>query len=93
MPNLRGSELIIIVLLVMLLFGAKRMPDAARSLGRSLRIFKTETKGLVSDDPAEGDLASAPQPAPSDEPATNVAPVTAPPQQALSAPTEPPTRA
>lgn len=47
MPNLRGSEWLIIVLLVVLLFGAKRLPDAARSLGRSLRIFKAETKGLI----------------------------------------------
>ncbi|AGL18567.1 sec-independent protein translocase [Actinoplanes sp. N902-109] len=34
----------------MLLFGAKRLPDAARSLGRSLRIIKAETKGLVDGD-------------------------------------------
>jgi sec-independent protein translocase protein TatA len=49
MPNLRGSEWLIIILLVVLLFGAKRLPDAARSIGRSLRIFKAETKGLVDD--------------------------------------------
>lgn len=52
MPNLRGSELLILVLLVVILFGAKRLPDAARGLGRSLRIFKAETKGLVEDQPA-----------------------------------------
>lgn len=46
MPNLRWQELLIIVVLVVLLFGAKRLPDAARGLGRSLRIFKAETKGL-----------------------------------------------
>ena len=50
MPQLRGSEWLIIILLVVLLFGAKRMPDAARSMGRSLRIFKAETKGLRDDD-------------------------------------------
>lgn len=44
MPNLGPTELIIIAIVIMLLFGAKRMPDAARSLGRSLRIFKAETK-------------------------------------------------
>ena len=49
MPNLRWQELLIIVALVVLLFGAKRLPDAARGLGRSLRIFKSETKGLVED--------------------------------------------
>jgi sec-independent protein translocase protein TatA len=56
MPNLRGSEWLIIILLVVLLFGAKRLPDAARSIGRSLRIFKAETKGLVDESaaPASG---------------------------------------
>ncbi len=45
--NLKGWEWLIIVALILLLFGAKRMPDAARGLGRSLRIFKAETKGLA----------------------------------------------
>lgn len=45
--NLRGSEWIILVLIVVPLFGARRLPDAARGLGRSLRIFKAETKGLT----------------------------------------------
>jgi sec-independent protein translocase protein TatA len=35
------------------LFGAKRLPGAARSLGQSMRIFKSETKGLRDDAPAE----------------------------------------
>lgn len=52
MPNLGPTELIIIAVVVMLLFGAKKMPDAARSLGRSMRIFKSETKGLRDDDEA-----------------------------------------
>jgi len=33
---------IVLILLVIVLFGAKRLPDAARSLGRSIRIFKSE---------------------------------------------------
>ena len=45
-----GWELVLIVIVIMVLFGAKRLPDASRSLGRSLRIFKAETKGLRSDD-------------------------------------------
>jgi sec-independent protein translocase protein TatA len=49
MPNLRWQELLIIVLIVVLLFGAKRLPDAARGIGRSLRIFKAETKGLADE--------------------------------------------
>ncbi|HQR79208.1 MAG TPA: Sec-independent protein translocase subunit TatA [Actinomycetota bacterium] len=51
--NLRGWEPIILILLVVLLFGAKRLPDAARGLGRSLRIFKAETKGLAGSTAAD----------------------------------------
>jgi sec-independent protein translocase protein TatA len=43
-------HIIVLVVVLVLLFGAKRLPDAARSLGRSLRIIKAETKGLVDDD-------------------------------------------
>jgi len=46
----------VLVVVLVLLFGAKRLPDAARSLGRSLRIIKAETKGLVDDDKGD-DLA------------------------------------
>jgi len=89
MPNLRWQELLIIVALVLLLFGAKRLPDAARGLGRSLRIFKAETKGLVDGeedgetaaDAAAGSTAQAPAPPsaiespPRESPAANSGPV------------------
>lgn len=52
MGNLRGWEWLLVVALVLLLFGAKRLPDAARGLGRSLRIFKAETKGLRDEEPS-----------------------------------------
>jgi sec-independent protein translocase protein TatA len=45
-----GWELVLIVLVVMVLFGAKRLPDSARALGRSMRILKAETKGMREDD-------------------------------------------
>ena len=50
--NIQGPELLIILFIVLLLFGAKRMPDMARSLGRSVRILKAETKndGTKSDE-------------------------------------------
>jgi TatA/E family protein of Tat protein translocase len=44
--NLGPAEIGLIVLAVMLLFGYKKLPDASRSLGRSLRIFKGEVDGL-----------------------------------------------
>jgi sec-independent protein translocase protein TatA len=50
MGALKPWHIIVLVVLLLLLFGAKRLPDAARSLGRSLRIFKAETKNLMEDD-------------------------------------------
>jgi len=43
-------EIGLIVLAVLLLFGYKKLPDASRSLGRSMRIFKGEMKGMKDDD-------------------------------------------
>ena len=64
-----GWELVLIVIVIMVLFGAKRLPDASRSLGRSLRIFKAETKGLRDD----SDTTVPPAPiAPTTTPATSV---------------------
>ena len=55
MPNpliagLGPQELVLIVLVILLLFGAKKLPELARGSGRALRIFKAETKGLTDDD-------------------------------------------
>ncbi len=44
------TELLLIVLVLLLLFGAKKLPELARGTGRALRIFKSETKGLMDDD-------------------------------------------
>ncbi len=57
--QLRGWEWLIIVALILLLFGAKRLPDAARGLGRSLRIFKAETKGLAAEATTTDELPAA----------------------------------
>ena len=46
----RGPEIWILLLVLLVLFGAKRLPSAARSLGQSMRILKAETKGLRDDD-------------------------------------------
>jgi len=43
-------EIILILLVLVLLFGAKKLPELARGSGRALRIFKSETKGLLDDD-------------------------------------------
>jgi len=50
MGSLRPWHIAVLVVVLILLFGAKRLPDAARSLGRSMRILKTEVKGMSDDD-------------------------------------------
>lgn len=44
------AQLLIIVLLLVVLFGYKRLPDAARGIGKSLRIFKSEVQEMQKDD-------------------------------------------
>jgi sec-independent protein translocase protein TatA len=55
--SLGPLEIIAIVLVILLLFGYKKLPDASRSLGRSLRIFKGEMKGMKDDDVRTKDAA------------------------------------
>ncbi|MFX0577282.1 Sec-independent protein translocase subunit TatA [Nocardia nepalensis] len=54
---------LIIAALFVMFFGAKRMPDAARSLGRSLRIFKSEVSQMQNESNAQASAAPAQQPA------------------------------
>jgi sec-independent protein translocase protein TatA len=64
MPNLGGWELVILIGILVLLFGAKRLPDMARSIGQSARVFKGEMKGMKNDDAAKADKPADPQAAP-----------------------------
>lgn len=48
--GLGTPELLIIFAVIILLFGAAKLPDLARNSGRALRIFKSETKSLMDDD-------------------------------------------
>lgn len=48
--GLGTTELLIILAVLVLLFGASKLPDLARGSGRALRIFKAETKGLLDDE-------------------------------------------
>lgn len=50
MPNLGTPEILIIAVVVVLLFGATKLPQMARSLGQSARVFKAETRGMKNDD-------------------------------------------
>ncbi|WP_329455121.1 Sec-independent protein translocase subunit TatA [Streptomyces sp. NBC_01497] len=46
--GLEPWHVILVVVVVALLFGSKKLPDAARGLGRSMRIFKSEVKAMKS---------------------------------------------
>ena len=46
----QGAEWLVILAIVILVFGAAKLPDLARSTGQALKIFKSETKGLIDDD-------------------------------------------
>jgi sec-independent protein translocase protein TatA len=52
----------IVALVVVILFGSKKLPDAARGLGRSLRIFKSEVKEMQNDGKSETPATPAPAP-------------------------------
>lgn len=81
-----GWELILLLGVLVLLFGATKLPTAARSIGQSMRIFKAETKGLRSEDntAAPGDQQASQPPA--SQPQTSQPPQVAAPQQALPPP-------
>ncbi len=70
MPNLGPMEILLIVFVVLLLFGSAKLPDLARSVGRSARIFKSEVNEMQKDG-KKGDSAAA---AADDTAQQNVAP-------------------
>lgn len=43
------ATIIVVILIVILLFGAPKLPGMARSLGQSMRIFKSEVEGMKND--------------------------------------------
>lgn len=73
-------EILIIALVILVLFGSKKLPDAARSLGRSMRILKTEVKGLHDEDEKAAAAKTGPsaEPTPALPPAPAAPPVTPP---------------
>ena len=59
MPFLREpSHILLLLIVLVVLFGAKRLPDSARSLGRSMRIFKSEMKEMKTDDEGKNDSST-----------------------------------
>lgn len=66
MANLQGWHLVIILVLILLLFGAAKLPALAKSMGQSARVFKGEMKAM-KDEGTAADDATKPAPA---EPST-----------------------
>lgn len=66
MPNVGPFEIIIVLVIVLLIFGPKRLPDLGRSLGRGMREFKDSVTGKDSDD--EPPQLSQSETAPSERP-------------------------
>ena len=65
-------KILIIAVVILVLFGSRKLPHAARSLGQSMRILKKEVQGLHEDDqeaPAQGGTAAPPLPQPQLAPA------------------------
>ena len=50
MPTLGPMEIILILVVILLLFGFKKLPDAARSIGKSARVFKAEVNEMKEED-------------------------------------------
>lgn len=70
MRALEPWHLIVLLVVVLVLFGGKRLPEAARGLGRSMRIFKSEVKEMRDEDkpagptgPLEGRVVGSDEPA------------------------------
>ncbi|MCX5344648.1 Sec-independent protein translocase subunit TatA [Streptomyces atratus] len=76
--NLKPLEIVLIIAVILLLFGAKKLPDMARSLGKSARILKSEAKAMKKDD--------AEPAAPTTETAADTAPQAAPTRTIQAAP-------
>jgi sec-independent protein translocase protein TatA len=52
-------KILIVAVVIIVLFGSRKLPDAARSLGKSMRILKTEVQGMHEDEPVTPAAASA----------------------------------
>ena len=64
MGNLQGWHLLVVLAVILLLFGAAKLPALAKSMGQSARVFKGEMKAMKEEDkPVEGTAASVAAPA------------------------------
>jgi sec-independent protein translocase protein TatA len=88
MGELSPWHLLILAAVFVVLFGSRKLPDAARSLGKSMRIFKAETKALRDDDDDATRQAQAQQQTVQQQPAQPMAAQPVAPPQPLSPPAD-----
>ncbi len=62
MPNIGPLEIVIVLVIVLIIFGPKRLPDLGRSLGRGMREFKDSVTGKDKDELPESTSADRPEP-------------------------------
>jgi sec-independent protein translocase protein TatA len=63
-------KILIVAIVIIVLFGSRKLPDAARSLGRSMRILKSEVQGMHNDEAPGDPVQATVQPAPAQLQAT-----------------------
>src|SRR5204863_802566 len=73
MPNIGPAEIIIVLVIVLLIFGPKRLPDLGRSLGRGMREFKDSVTGKDDDKQLEEQNAEQAAPVAPAEPVATTA--------------------
>ncbi|MFF7597176.1 Sec-independent protein translocase subunit TatA [Streptomyces mirabilis] len=59
--GLEPWHLLIVAIVIIVLFGSKKLPDTARALGKSMRILKSETSAMKHDDTAPPTVSAAPR--------------------------------
>lgn len=60
MPNLGPTELIIVLVIILVLFGARKLPDLAKGLGEGIKEFKKAQKEVAADSEPKGDGGAPP---------------------------------
>src|SRR3989440_8715704 len=89
MPNIGPVEIIIVLFIVLVIFGPKRLPELGRSMGKGMREFKDSITGKDSDEDKKPELTAAQQQAaPAPQAAEPAAPPAAPESDGEAGPTQ-----
>ncbi|PFG20765.1 Sec-independent protein translocase subunit TatA [Serinibacter salmoneus] len=89
--NIGPTEIIVIVVILVLIFGAAKLPNIARNVGKSMKVMKEEIKDLREDDKQDSSTSGA-QDAPTNDAPTSEKPPSQPSDQSSARPTDWPPR-